>query len=69
MTDFDDVQIWTGSYAFVQAGMDEASAHITELLLQLRLNQNRDSLLVFEWREFDVGCGLVRISGGLAAGA
>ena len=39
------------------------------LVLQLRLDKNRDSLPVFDGREFDVSCGLVWISGGLAAGA
>jgi len=39
------------------------------LVLQLRLPRNRDSLLVFDGREFDVGFGLVWINGGLAAGA
>ncbi|WP_455270852.1 alpha/beta fold hydrolase [Rhizobium herbae] len=50
-------------------GLSDRNVGFPTLVLQLRLPQNRDSLLVFDGREFDVGFELVWISGGLAAGA
>lgn len=36
MADFDDAQIWTGSYSFIQAGMDAASVRIAELGIDIK---------------------------------